>query len=114
MTKALLGIDGGGTKTHAVLADLDGNILGSAANGGANWERIGLKAVTAGLEELIAIAITNAGITIDDIVGSTFALAGIDWDEDKSMFASTMPSLKLSGAIHLMNDSFAGLLMDWK
>jgi N-acetylglucosamine kinase-like BadF-type ATPase len=109
MTKALLGIDGGGTKTHAVLADLDGNILGSAANGGANWERIGLKAVTAGLQELIAIAITNAGITIDDIVGSTFALAGIDWDEDKSMFASTMPSLKLSGAIHLMNDSFAAL-----
>ena len=53
MTKALLGIDGGGTKTHAVIVDLDGHILGTAANGGANWERIGLQAVQTGLQELI-------------------------------------------------------------
>lgn len=109
MVKALLGIDGGGTKTHAVIADLDGNILGSAANGGANWERIGLKAVALRLEELIKAATTDAGITNDEIVGATFALAGIDWDEDKSMFASTIQNLKLNGPTHLMNDSFAAL-----
>lgn len=109
MTKALLGVDGGGTKTHAVIADLDGNILGSAANGGANWERIGLKAVASSLEELITSVTTDAGITKKDIVGATFALAGVDWDEDKSMFASTIENLELGAPVQLMNDSFAAL-----
>jgi N-acetylglucosamine kinase-like BadF-type ATPase len=109
MTKALLGIDGGGTKTHAVIADLDGNVLGTAANGGANWERIGLPAVQESLQELIRSAAHNAGINIEDIVGSTFALAGIDWDEDKENFAPVINSLQLGGPAHLMNDSFAAL-----
>ena len=41
MSKVFLGVDGGGTKTHACVVDLEGNILGTAANGGANWERSG-------------------------------------------------------------------------
>ncbi len=109
MTKALLGIDGGGTKTHAVIVDLDGNVLGTAANGGANWERIGLQAVQNGLQELIRSAVHDAGITIEDVVESTFALAGIDWDEDKENFIPVINSLQLSGPTHLMNDSFAAL-----
>ena len=39
MSKVILGIDGGGTKTHAVVVDLDGNIVASAANY-AKWLRI--------------------------------------------------------------------------
>ena len=40
MVKAILGIDGGGTKTHAVLVDLDGNILSCGkwrGELGTNW-----------------------------------------------------------------------------
>lgn len=109
MVKALLGIDGGGTKTHAVVTDLEGKVLGTAVNGGANWERIGVSAVQVSLTDVIARAISVAGLGVEDISESTFALAGIDWDEDKEIFAQMISTLKFGGPTHLMNDSFAAL-----
>jgi len=37
------GIDGGGTKTHAVIADAEGTVHGFATSGPANWEVVGLR-----------------------------------------------------------------------
>ena len=109
MSKAILGIDGGGTKTHAILVDLDGKILATAANGGANWERIGIQAVGKSLDELISTALSSANISREDIVASTLALAGIDWSEDESLFAPVIQGLGLSGRCTLVNDSVAAL-----
>ena len=109
MVKAILGIDGGGTKTHAVLVDLDGNILSTAANGGANWERIGIEAVGKSLDELIKSALARAKIGREDIVSSTLALAGIDWPEDEKLFGPTLQSLGLTDRCALVNDSVAAL-----
>ncbi|CAB4867205.1 MAG: hypothetical protein F2786_03885 [Actinobacteria bacterium] len=109
MLKAILGIDGGGTKTHAVIADLDGNILASAANGAANWERIGITSVQKSLNELIASVLASAHVGHEDIVASTFALAGLDWPEDKVLFEPFLENLLSPGKTHLVNDSIAAL-----
>lgn len=109
MPKAILGIDGGGTKTHAILVDLDGKILATAANGGANWERIGIEAVGKSLDELINEALSSAKISREDIVASTLALAGIDWAEDEALFAPVTQGLGLSGRCTFVNDSVAAL-----
>lgn len=95
MSKVFLGIDGGGTKTHAVLVDLAGKIVASAANGGANWERTGIKATQASLVEIVDRVLSLAGLTAADIVASTFALAGIDWESDKELFSPTTVELGL-------------------
>jgi len=109
MSKAILGIDGGGTKTHAIVVDLDGKILATAANGGANWERIGIEAVGKSLDELINSVLSTARISREDIVASTLALAGIDWPEDENLFAPVIQGLGLSGKCALVNDSVAAL-----
>jgi N-acetylglucosamine kinase-like BadF-type ATPase len=109
MTKAILGIDGGGTKTHAALVDLNGNILATAGNGAANWERIGVAAVEKSLNEIIDVVCAKAQISRADIVDSTFALAGIDWQEDEELLAPVVNSLGLTGKCQLINDSFAAL-----
>ena len=109
MPKAILGIDGGGTKTHAVLTDLDGNLLAATANGAANWERIGIDAVQKSLNELIASALVSANIRQEDIVASTFALAGLDWSEDEELFQPFLKKLALPGKTNLVNDSIAAL-----
>jgi N-acetylglucosamine kinase-like BadF-type ATPase len=33
----VLGVDGGGSKTHAVIVDDQGSLLGFATNGPSNW-----------------------------------------------------------------------------
>ena len=109
MSKVILGIDGGGTKTHACLVDLDGNIVATAANGGANWERIGVAAVQKNLDEIIDAVCAKASVDRSDIVDSTFALAGVDWEEDKKLLAPVVSALALDGKCQLINDSFAAL-----
>jgi N-acetylglucosamine kinase-like BadF-type ATPase len=109
MSKVFLGIDGGGTKTHACVVDLEGNVLGTAANGGANWERSGIASVQKGLSEIIQAALDSAGVSNAEIVDSTFALAGIDWEEDLKLFIPVMKALQLEGRSTLINDSFAAL-----
>jgi N-acetylglucosamine kinase-like BadF-type ATPase len=109
MGRYLLGIDGGGTKTHACIVDLDGNILATAANGGANWERIGVDAVQKNLAEIIDRVCAKASISKTEIVDSTFALAGLDWEEDEELLAPIINSLGLEGRCQLINDSFAAL-----
>ena len=109
MSKVILGIDGGGTKTHACVVDLEGNVLGTAANGGANWERSGINAVQNSLNAIINEALDSASVTRADIVDSTFALAGIDWEEDLDLFKPVTAALDLENRCTIINDSFAAL-----
>ena len=109
MSKVILGIDGGGTKTHACIIDLDGNVLATAAHTAANWERIGVDAVQKSLNEIIDAVCTKANVSRTDIVDSTFALAGIDWEEDKELLSPVVSSLGLESKCSLINDSFAAL-----
>lgn len=109
MSKVILGIDGGGTKTHAVIVDLTGNIVGSAANGGANWERTGIVATQASLEEIVDRALASANRSRADIVAATFALAGIDWESDKALFNPISVALALPEHTSFINDSIAAL-----
>ena len=41
MTELFLGVDGGGTKTVAVIADGNGHILAAGRAGGSNYQSIG-------------------------------------------------------------------------
>ena len=86
MSKVILGIDGGGTKTHALIVDLAGNILATAANGGANWERTGIAATEASLQEIVNRVLSQANSAASEITEATFALAGIDWESERLVF----------------------------
>jgi N-acetylglucosamine kinase-like BadF-type ATPase len=108
MTKYFLGIDGGGTKTHACIVDSEGHILGMSAGGAANWERIGLVATKESLREIITSVLNQAGLSVGDISSSTLALAGIDWNCDVEMFAPLTSELGIKDA-SVLNDSFAAL-----
>ena len=109
MSKLLLGIDGGGTKTHAVLVDISGNILAAAANGGANWERTGIAATEISLLEIIQRVLKIAKADSDEIVAATFGLAGIDWESDLDLFLPISKTLNLSDKAVFVNDSIAAL-----
>jgi len=56
LTEILIGIDGGGSKTTALIADLAGNILGRGTSGPSNYLVIGAEAAYAALDAAVETA----------------------------------------------------------
>src|SRR6185436_6806901 len=72
-----LGIDGGGTKTHAVITDASFRIIGEGFSGAGNPLRAGLEQAVSHVEHAIADACAQAGIEPADIDSACAAIAGI-------------------------------------
>jgi N-acetylglucosamine kinase-like BadF-type ATPase len=107
--RAVLGVDGGGSKTHALVADERGELLGFASAGRSNWEDIGLAAAGAALAGVIGAALDDAGLAPGDLAASAFGLAGLDWDDDRPALDAELDRLGLGGPRRLENDSFIAL-----
>ena len=76
--KYYLGIDGGGTKTHAVITDSQCRVAGEGFGGAANPLRIGLEEAVLHVEQAVADACAQAGIDLRDIDSACAAIAGIN------------------------------------
>ena len=107
--RPVLGVDGGGSKTHALVADEHGEVLGFASSGRSNWEDIGLEAAGAALAGSIGGALAAAGVAPGDLAASAFGLAGLDWDADRPVLGAVLGPLGLGGPRRLDNDSFIAL-----
>jgi len=109
MTSFYLGVDAGGTKTHAAVMNAYGQIVGVGVAGTGNWERVGLTAAVRELFVAIDEALADAGVTRADIKFATFALAGIDWPSDQEMMAKAISENGLGCVPKVLNDAFAVL-----
>jgi N-acetylglucosamine kinase len=73
-----LGVDGGGTKTHAVIIDREGRIIGEAFSGGSNLLRGGLEDALSHIDVAVSQACAAARITRDQISAACLGLAGVN------------------------------------
>jgi N-acetylglucosamine kinase-like BadF-type ATPase len=105
----VVGVDGGGAKTHAVVADNRGDVLGAALGGPSNWEDVGLAAAGQELHDVVSRALLAAGVSARDIDGSVFGLAGVDWETDVQRLDPVVAALGLPGPRAIMNDAFLPL-----
>ena len=76
--KYFLGIDGGGTKTHAVITDADCRMIGEGFSGAANPLRVGLEEAVSHIDQAVADACAQAGIELGNIESACAAIAGIN------------------------------------
>jgi N-acetylglucosamine kinase-like BadF-type ATPase len=76
--KYFLGIDGGGTKTHAVITDASFKVIGEAFGGASNPLRVGLEEAVASIDQAVSEACLRAGIETSDILSACAAIAGIN------------------------------------
>ena len=109
MTDFFLGVDAGGTKTHAALVDDRGHILGIGRETTGNWEIVGMPEAGRALQSAVDQALNGAGVTATNCGSATFALAGIDWDSDRHALSSLVGSFGLGGPSVVMNDAMAAL-----
>src|SRR5579859_3857817 len=100
----LLGIDGGGTKTHALVVDEHGTVLSSAVGGPSGYHTIGLNRA---LNELRAVTQQALNSSRPDV--AVFCLGDCDTPTDKARLQTGLNTLPLGQRTLVYNDSFAAL-----
>jgi len=105
----VLGIDVGASKTHAILADERGHVLGAGRAGCANWEAVGLEGAGEALRSAIAEASSAAGVAPEAVVASGYGLAGLDWPSDEGRLRPVIDALGVGGPYVMVNDAFLPL-----
>ncbi len=105
----VLGVDGGGRKTYAVVVDADGGLQGAGEAGPSNWERAGTDGAGAAIASAVGAALDEAGVGADAIVASAFGLAGTDWPSDQSRIEALVEPIVPTGPRRIVNDAFIAL-----
>ena len=74
--RAVVGVDGGGSKTHAVILNADYAILGEGVAGASNPLRVGIATAAAAIREAVDSACEVAHLRRSDLVAAEIGLAG--------------------------------------
>ncbi len=105
----VLGVDGGTTKTIALVADEKGNILGAARGGGSNWSGEDVEIPMQVVADTSREALAKAGVRGDQVQVGVFTLAGADWPEDHSRREAVLGRAGITQKVIVKNDSFGGM-----
>ncbi len=106
----LLGVDGGGSGTQAILANTRSGQRFYAETGATNANNLSENVVQQRLETLVSSITCQAGIGVHDIGGTCFSGAGIDTAEDEVRMGKWLKDIGLSGEILVCNDAYAALV----
>jgi len=105
-----LGADLGGTKTHTLVIDETGTVLGFGESGPGNHEVVGFDGMFAAMQTSMEQALNAAGLTKADIAGAGYGVAGFDWPSEYDDMAKTIDRLALSAPYKFVNDAVPGLV----
>ncbi|MBI4430035.1 MAG: hypothetical protein HY562_13055 [Ignavibacteriales bacterium] len=79
----VIGMDGGGTKTAAMLADMNGAVRMEVVGGPSNFQMIGVERASDTLYGLIESCCTKAGVACEEVVAIVAGLTGAGRQSDK-------------------------------
>jgi N-acetylglucosamine kinase-like BadF-type ATPase len=108
--KYFLGVDAGGTKTHALIANETGEAIGFGLAGPGSWESVGYQGLTENLLDTTSQALVMAKIDTSQISGSGLGLAGYDWPSQRQDHLDAIHPLTLSCPLEIVNDATLGIL----
>jgi N-acetylglucosamine kinase-like BadF-type ATPase len=107
----LLGVDGGATKTVAIVADASGRVLGAGRGGSSDIHaehdpQVAIDRVADAARQALAAA----GVTGSDPSAAAFGLCGADWPEDMTLYQEGLAErLGLSRPPSVVNDALGAL-----
>jgi N-acetylglucosamine kinase-like BadF-type ATPase len=110
MPRYFLGVDVGGTKSHALVADQSGRVLGFGESGPGNPENVGYDGLAKVLRAVTERALTTAGVKVGQIAGAGFGVAGYDWPAQREPTLQAIQTIGLRAQVELVNDALIGLL----
>jgi glucosamine kinase len=92
----VLGVDGGATKTEAVLLDARGQVLGRGFGGPSNYNAVGIEATQRHIGEAAAAACAAAHIDRDAVDAAFLGLAAIVSAADRALIHRAGVALELA------------------
>lgn len=106
----LLGVDGGNTKTVAIVATMDGEVVGAGRAGRSDIyntpdEAAALDEIRAAVEE----ALRAAGSPPSKLAIGAFSMAGADWPEDIDLLRRGMARFGFGQKVLVVNDAIGAL-----
>lgn len=111
MSGLLLGVDGGASKTVALIASSDGTVMGYGRDGSSDIHAADDPEQPIGrVAAAVRAAAGMAGVPTRDLGSCVFSVCGADWPEDIALYASRLRALlDLPIAPTVMNDAMGAL-----
>jgi N-acetylglucosamine kinase-like BadF-type ATPase len=109
MPSTIIGVDGGTTKTIALVADLSGQILGMARGAGSNASGEDVDEPMRIVAQTAQEALQNSDLASQEVALGMFTLAGADWPEDIERRQRILECAGLARKVVVKNDTFGGL-----
>jgi N-acetylglucosamine kinase-like BadF-type ATPase len=104
--KLLLGVDGGDTKTVALVTSRDGLVVGTARGAGSDiYDYPDPADAIAVLADVITRALAQAGADVREVANAVFCLAGADWPEDLELLQTSLDALLPDASVEVHHDS---------
>ena len=100
----VVGVDGGGTKTAAVVVDDQLNRIADATTGPSNGRSVGIDTASANIADAVAGAVIAANLTLNDISAICLSVAGFDTELDLPVPQGAMRLLGYLGPTIIEND----------
>ncbi len=110
MTRYFLGVDVGGTKTHALIADETGQALAFATGGPGNWEGVGYDGLRRVLLDVTGAALAQASLKVSQISGAGMGIGGYDWPSERLDHLDAIRPIGLACPLEIVNDATLGIL----
>lgn len=105
----VLGLDVGGTKTHAAVAEMSGKIIGEGFGGQGNHQTCGIETASVSMQNAINAALKQAGLELCDIAYTVMGVSGADGPEDYEILTPAVTTLMNGVPFTIVHDSWIGL-----
>lgn len=105
----VLGIDQGGSKTHAVAVDLEGRILGMGRSYGACHSSSSLEYALKAILEASEDALGRCQLSLQDVNTVVGGLTGIDWDYEAALLEEGIQKYFPKAKVKVVNDSIIAM-----
>jgi len=107
----IVGVDGGGSKTEAVIVDTEAmEITGYGVSGPSNYHNVGMDNAVINIMDSIIRALENGMLEIDTFDSLCIALAGLDTRYDLQYFRDRLEAFNWSKKIIIEHDAHEALM----
>lgn len=105
----VLGIDGGGSKTTAVLMENQDTVRGRARAGSTNWNSVGIEAAHSQLQSVISATLLDGGISAEQVRAVCLGASGVDRPHDRARVTGWLRELLPQAKMLVHNDAVIAL-----